>query len=497
MKFKEKSGGISGLKNKLWFNLFLRITAIFAVFVTVLTVANGTLLPTFYRHKQKNLLISQIRRMSRMDLNNTSSVSDMLSEFSDKYGFDTEIYTESGKILYTTHGSQMLDFLIIGHDGFAMSHEELIATKRQILADGTVFEQAHRLFDGEGFMLCRKEISNGIFAEVRIKTELIKSSARMAGEFISFVAIICFLLSLVWIFLYVRRFSKPLAQMSKTTKQMAGLQFERKISVKGNDEIAQLAISINVMSDSLYNALEELKAANLKLQDEIEHERQLDVMRKAFVANVSHELKTPLAIIKGYAEGLKLNVNSSSRDEYCDTIIDETERMNALVLSILELSRYESGQIGMNKESFDIGAIASECLEKIFKEKNIEIENLIPENTNIFADEEQIRQVLNAYLENALSHTSEGGTVTVKCEEKPDKIRVCIFNTGSHIEEEIMPYIWQSFYRGDTSHKRDEGRFGLGLSIVAAIMKIHGENYGVYNTDDGVCFWFEVPRSQE
>ena len=102
--------------------------------------------------------------------------------------------------------------------------------------------------------------------------------------------------------------------------------------------------------------------------------------------------------------------------------------------------------------------------------------------------------MLGAYLENALSHTNIGGRVTIKCEEKPDKIRVCVVNTGSHIDEEIMPYIWQSFYRGDTSHKRDEGRFGLGLSIVAAIMKMHGENYGVYNTEDGVCFWFEAPK---
>lgn len=494
MKFEEIKGKFAALKNKLWFNLFLRITAIFAVFVTVLTIANATLLPTFYRYNQKNLLISQIRRLSRIDLNDTSSVSDMLSEFSDKYGFDTEIYTKNGKILYTTHGSQMLDFLIIGHDNFSMSHEELVATKRQIFADGTVFEQAHRHFDKESFMLCRKEISNGIFAEIRIRIELIKSSARTAGEFISFAAVICFAVSLLWIFLYARRFSKPLAQMNETTKQMAGLQFERKISVKGDDEIAQLAISINVMSDSLYNALEELKAANLKLQNEIELERQLDTMRKAFVANVSHELKTPIAIIKGYAEGLKLNVNSASKNEYCDTIIDETERMNSLVLSILELSRYESGQIGLNKENFDISALSSEMLQKIFKEKDIETENLIPENTRIFADKEQIRQVMVAYLENALSHIKEGGKVTVKAEEKSDKIRVLVHNTGSRVEEEIMPYIWQSFYRGDTSHKREEGRFGLGLSIVAAIMKMHGEDYGVYNTDDGICFWFEVPK---
>ncbi|MBQ6714321.1 MAG: HAMP domain-containing histidine kinase [Clostridia bacterium] len=497
LTFEEKKSGFRGLKNKLWFNLFLRITAIFAVFVTVLTVANGTLLSTFYGYKQKNLLISQIRRISNIDLNDSSSVSGMLSEFSDRYGFETEIYLKSGKILYTTRGSQMMDFLIIGHDKFAMSHEELIPTKKQVFADGTVFEQAQRPFDKDEFMLCRKEISDGVFAEIRIKTELIKSSANMAGEFISIVAVICFALSVVWIFFYSRRFSKPLAQMSETTKQMAKLRFERKLEPTGDDEIADLAVSINTMSDSLSSALKELKSANEKLKSEIETERQLDVMRKAFVANVSHELKTPLAIIKGYAEGLKLNVNSASKDEYCDTIIDETDRMNGLVLSILELSRYESGQIPLSREIFDIGVLSSQMLGKIFDGKAIETENLIPENTLIFADKEQIREALGAYLENALSHTNKGGKVTLKTEKNGDKIRVCVLNTGSHIDPEIMPQIWQSFYRGDTSHKREEGRFGLGLSIVAAIMKMHGEEYGVYNTENGVCFWLEVPKNPE
>ncbi len=494
MKFKEKICGIKELKNKLWFSIFLRVTAIFAVFVMVLTAANGTLLTTFFSHKQKNLLITQIKRLSDINLNDNYEVSEKLSELSDRYSFDTEIYTENGLVLYTTRGNQMMDYLIMGRDDFIMSHEELIPSKRQIFADGTVFERAYRLSDKESYMLCRREISTGIFAEIRVKMELITSSAKIAGEFISIVAVICFLLSVGWVFFYARRFSKPLTLMSETTHRMAELNFDRRLEVSGQDEIATLAESINTMSDSLDSALSKLKAANEKLRDEIESERRLDVMRKAFVANVSHELKTPLAIIKGYAEGLKLNVNSSSRDEYCQTIIDEADRMNGMVLSILELSRYESGQIPLNKETFDISVLSGEMLERIFKNSDIKTENLIDQNTLIFADKNQIGEVLKAYLENARSHTDEGGRVTLTAEEKGDKIRVSVFNTGSQIDTEIMPQIWQSFYRGDTSHKRDKGRFGLGLSIVSAIMKMHGTDCGVYNTKDGVCFWFEADK---
>ena len=496
MKFREKICGIKVLKNKLWFSIFLRLTAIFAVFVIILTLANGSLLTIFFAGKQKSILITQIRNLSDVNLSDSFDVSDRLSALSDEYSFDTEIFTENGTVLYTTSGNQMMDYLIIGRDDFIMSHEELIPSKRQIFADGTVFEKAYRMRDAESYMLCRKVISKGIYAEIRVKMELITSSAKIAGEFISIVAVICFLLSVGWVFFYARKFSKPLTLMSETTHRMANLQFDKKLEVKGEDEIADLAKSINTMSDSLDNALSELKASNEKLRDEIELERSLDVMRKAFVANVSHELKTPLAIIKGYAEGLRLNVNSSSRDSYCETIIDEADRMNALVLSILELSRYESGQIPINPTAFDISLLAGESIERIFKNSNINTENKIAENTLVFADKQQIGEVLKAYLENARSHTENEGRVTVSAEEKEDKIRVSVFNTGSHIEAEIMPQIWQSFYRGDTSHKRDETRFGLGLSIVSAIMKMHENNCGVYNTDNGVCFWFEADKAE-
>ncbi len=484
------------LKRKLWFNIFIRVAAIFIVFILILALSNIAFLVKFFSYKEKHALKEQVLAVSELDFSNSDAVVSALSQINEKYNFDVEIYNSQGDILYTTHGGQMMDFFHQNNDKFAMSHEKMMPQKREELSDGVVFEEAVRRFDHNEYLLCRKEISDNTFAEVRIQKQLISNSAAIANEFIAIISFIFLLVAIVWVFIFARQFSQPIIQMNKITKDMAELNFERRLNINRSDEIGQLATSVNGLSDSLSDALNSLKSANEKLKDEIELERQLDVMRRGFVANVSHELKTPISIISGYAEGLKLNINSDSKEEYCNTIIEESQRMNRLVLSILELSRYESGQIPLNCQSFDISVMAADMLKRIFKAKNINTECLVPQNTFVFADALHIEQVLKSYLENALSHTPENGRVTVSSEQRESNIRITVFNSGSHIADKLMPEIWQSFYRGDKSHKRENSRFGLGLSIVTAIMKLHGTSCGVYNTADGVCFWFELPSAE-
>lgn len=493
MNFRAK---LKSLKNKLWFNIFLQVAVIFAVFVAILMLCNTALLSKFFCLRQKNALISQINRLDNIDISDSSAVSEVLTDIRENYNFDTEIYDRRGNIKYTTGGAQMMDFLMNGHSNFIMSHESLVTVKTENLSNGIVYEEAVRRFDNSEFLLCRKEIDSGFYAEVKIQKQLVMSSAKTANEFITVVSVLCLGLSMIWIVIFARRFSQPLAQMNTITRDMANLKFDRTITVNRNDEIGQLASSVNEMSASLSSTLDDLKRTNLKLRDEIELERQLDVMRKTFVANVSHELKTPISIISGYAEGLKLNVNGDKREAYCDTIIDESRRMNNLVLSILELSKYESGQINAQFKAFDINGMTDMLLNRIFENSDIKVQNKIPAQTVVFADEMQIEQALKSYLENAKSHTPGGGKVYVYSDEIDGKIRISVHNTGSHISEEEMPFIWQSFYRGDASHKRDKGRFGLGLSIVSAVMKIHNCHCGVYNTEDGVTFWLELDKAQ-
>ena len=267
-------------------------------------------------------------------------------------------------------------------------------------------------------------------------------------------------------------------------KALTGQRCENEISIEDN--------TYSVIANPVY-VNEKIIGAVIVILDITENVKR-EQLRREFTSNVSHELKTPISIISGYAEGLKLNVSPESKEEYCNTIIDESQRMNRLVLSILELSRYESGQIPLNKESFDISSFCAESLDRIFAGRDIETENKIPEGTQITADPLQTEQVLKAYLENAAAHTPDGGKVWTESAVSGDTVRISVFNTGSHVDEEVMPQIWQSFFRGDKSHKRDSARFGLGLSIVSAIMKLHGHKCGVYNTDCGVCFWFEADK---
>lgn len=493
LNFKAK---ILSLKNKLWFNVFIQVAVIFAVFVAVLMLCNATLLSRFFCMRQKNALVSQTERVSQININDTSAVSEILTDISENHNFDVEIYDAYGRIKYTTQGSQMMEFFIDGHSNFSMMHEDLIVTKTQKLSGGITYEEASKRFSGDEYMLCRKQIEKNYYAELKIQKQLITSSAETANEFITVIAVICLLGSIVWVVIFARRFSKPISEMNVITRDMANLKFDRKIAVNRTDEIGELACSVNEMSDSLSQTLDDLKKTNAKLVDEIELERGLDKMRKTFVANVSHELKTPISIISGYAEGLKLNVNAEKREKYCNTIIDESRRMNKLVLSILELSKYESGQLSAEKSDFDIGNMASTLIERIFDKTDINAVNTIKGETVVFADQMLIEQSLTAYLENAKSHVNSGGTVTVFAEENGGKLRIGVYNTGSSVSPETMPYIWQSFYRGDNSHKRDNTRFGLGLSIVQAVMNMHGNRCGVYNSENGVTFWLETDKPQ-
>lgn len=481
---------------KLWVRIFLQIAAIFAVFVIVLTVSNRIFLVGFYESSEKRLLREQGEYISSLNFEDGTLVVDTLSSISDSYNFEVEIFNDRGMVLYTSYGSQMLEFYYKDNPGLSMNHKFLRPTESETLSNGSVFERATDEYTETEYLIYRTALGGGINAELRVQTALLHNSAEVAEQFTAIIAIICLLLSLLWVIFSARRISRPISEMSEITRDMANLKFDRKVMDTTNDEIGMLGRSVNELSENLSATLLDLQDKNNKLRDEIELERQLDSMRRGFIANVSHELKTPISIIEGYAEGLKMNINPESRDSYCDTIIDESKRMNRLVLSLLELSRYESGQIPLNKENFSISTLAREMCERIFRNTPVSV-CVCEEEILCHADRAQIEQVFKSILENAKSHTPENGEIKIAFSLNDGAVRTEIYNTGSQIDSDKMPQIWQSFYRGDQSHKREENRFGLGLSIVSAICKMHGRSCGVFNTENGVCFWFETDLPQD
>lgn len=345
-----------------------------------------------------------------------------------------------------------------------------------------------------------KTVSGIIIKIFRIKST-VDSSARLAVAFVSIVTIFVSIFGYIAISVLVKRTTKPLTEMSRITKNMSTLDFSQKCEPGTVTEIALLADSINEMSESLETSLDDLRQKNEKLQNDIEQEKTIDQLRQVFISGVSHEMKTPIAIIQGYSEGLKVFLKSDpeTAEKYCDTIINETERMNSLVMKLLDIIKYESGEYKLLYENFSIHEIISSWYERnseIFREKGITAINDIDENLIVSGDPFILSTVANNYLSNAVSHVENEMLIRASAKEIDEKnYRISIFNTGNPIAPKDIDQIWNSFYRADKAMSRAQGRFGLGLAIVAAIQKLHEQAYGVINHDNGVEFWFDVKKS--
>ena len=481
------------LKNKFWFRLFVKIAVIFFVFVLLLTLCNSAFLKEYYEYVNKSDLKNASADLENLDINSKNDVADVITSIEDTYGFETEIYSNNGKTIYSSSGGQLMDYYLQENNKLFMNHRPLKAIESEWFSDGSIMERAIDIVTENEYLVYRFSVDDSYICELRVQMSQIENSAKIANRFISIIAVVFLFISLIWVFAFSKKISEPISRMNEITGNMAALDFSKKLNVSSEDEIGELASSINHLSEKLDVTLQDLNESNAKLRSEIELEHQLDKMRKGFVANVSHELKTPISIIQGYAEGLKADINTAAKEKYIDVIIDESKRMNRLVLNILNLSKYESGQIPLNFSDFNISELIKVRGDRIFNNKAVKIIYDIPDKLTVWADVDQIDQVLKSYMENAESHVNDGGEIKVSAiDNQNGKCIVTVYNSGSKIETEQMPEIWQSFYRGDKSHNRQSGRFGLGLSIVSAIIKMHGESCGVYNTDDGVCFWFTI-----
>jgi signal transduction histidine kinase len=220
-------------------------------------------------------------------------------------------------------------------------------------------------------------------------------------------------------------------------------------------------------------------------------------MRTEFLSNVSHELKTPIALIQGYAEGLQecVNDDAESRSFYCDVIIDEAGKMNHMVKNLLALNELEFGSQSVTMERFDLTGMLHNMLQSrkiLFEQKEVRLVFDVWEPVYVWADESKLEEVLNNYISNALNHVDAEKTIKITLQKQDEKVRVGVFNTGKPIPEEDLERIWDKFYKVDKARTREYGGSGVGLSIVKAIMDSMHQPYGVINYENGVEFWLEL-----
>ena len=291
-------------------------------------------------------------------------------------------------------------------------------------------------------------------------------------------------------------FVQPILKINDATKRMADLDFSVRLKIKSKDELGQLAESINYLAGQLESKISELSVANEQLTRDIQEKEKIDIMRRELISNVSHELKTPLAIIMGYCEGLQLNINDEEKDYYCSVIADEAVKMNALAARLLNVAELEFGTY-LDITDFSLAELAEERLKTmsyIFAEHDITTQFKSSGTSVIQADYGRIEEVINNLLSNAQHHTPDGGHISIEVIGKKSRVICKIYNSGSHIPEESLDRVWESFYKVDKARTRKYGGSGLGLKIVSWILDMHGGSYKAENTEDGVIFSFTVPK---
>ena len=286
-------------------------------------------------------------------------------------------------------------------------------------------------------------------------------------------------------------------ELATLSQKMADLDFDAKYTSGGSNEIGVLGENFNRMSERLEKTISNLKEANYKLQKDIEQKEKRENMRSEFLGNVSHELKTPIALIQGYAEGLKEGVNDDpeSREFYCEVIMDEAGKMNRMVKNLLALNQLEFGEDDVQFERFDITSLISgvlQSLDILIEQKEAQVIFRHKNPVYVWADEFKVEQVVRNYVNNALNHIDGEKVIEIKITQENDMAKITVFNTGAPIPEEDLPHIWEKFYKVDKARTREYGGNGIGLSIVKAIMDSFGKGYGAINHTNGVEFWFEL-----
>lgn len=335
------------------------------------------------------------------------------------------------------------------------------------------------------------------FFLMRSPLESIQESAKVANRFLIYVGMAAVLFSVLAVWFFAQRITRPILELVALSQKMADLDFDAKYTSGGADEIGILGANFNSMSTSLENAISELKSANHELQKDIEKKDKLEAMRTEFLGNVSHELKTPIALIQGYAEGLKEGISDDpeSREFYCDVIMDEANKMNAMVRNLLTLNQLEFGEDDSQFTRFDLTTLINGVLQSLdimIKQAEATADFIEHEAVYVWADEFKTEQVIRNYLTNAIHHARNEKRIEVRLDKWDDHVRVCVFNSGMPIPEEDIPKLWDKFYKVDKAHTREYGGNGIGLSIVKAIMESFHQQYGVKNFENGVEFWFEL-----
>ena len=478
----------TGKTDKKFHTLQHQISVVFICLLLLsiftITLINGLFLEKYYVSKKVEVLEEAKEVLSQMNLDDilqydtdieedkkgaTDEISDEIERSSSRNNLTWIIVNEENSGYYYWGENNMAKMLRSKLFGYINNLDQDMQHSRVLKkTDTCTMWQVHDRFAGMEYVECWGQFDNGYYFLIRSPLESIKESASISNSFYFIVGIIIIVISGIVILVMTNRITRPISELTKLSEKMSDLDFDARYQSRAGNEIDKIKI---------------------------------DEMRKEFLDNVSHELKTPIALIQGYAEGLNENISDDpeSREFYCEVIMDEASKMNKLVKNLLTLNQLESGKDAPVMERFDIvslirGVLGSMHIMIEQKEATVIFEETEP--VYVWADEFKIEEVVTNYTSNALNHLDGERKVEIKVLQEEDCVKVTVFNTGTPIPEEDIPNLWNKFYKVDKARTREYGGSGIGLSIVKAIIESMNQKYGVCNYDNGVEFWFTLDCRQ-
>lgn len=457
---------------------------------------NSTLLEKYYTNNKINALIR-----AYLSINEAANTGDITSDSFDielqkicgKYNISVLVADSDSKTVKSTMSDpnyvirHLLNNIIIGVDPEDVLRET-DNYKMQIVTDmrtQTEYIEMWGVLDTDNPFMIRSAL------------EGIRDSVAISNQFLAYVGAVAIGVSALLVVWLSNRITKPILELADISERMKHLDFNAKYEGNDKTEIAVLGRNINELSETLETTISELKTANNELLKDIERKERVDEMRKEFLSNVSHELKTPIALIQGYAEGLKEGINddAESREFYCDVIMDETSKMNTMVKRLLTLNQLEFGNEIVSMERFDITALIRNYIASadiLIKQKEISVRMEDFDSIYVWGDEFRVEEVFMNYFTNAMNYAQGDKIIDIRISKEQQHAKISVFNTGSPIPEESLEHIWEKFYKVDKARTREYGGSGIGLSIVKVIMESMNQKYGVVNYDNGVEFWFTL-----
>ncbi len=472
------------------------VILVFCISLFFSSVVQFAFMDDLYIYATQQSMIDSSKQIMEIDFEKDDYKS-ILSDIEVNKDIYIEIYAPRETLFYTTDSNDII-YEPDGKDSKeALKPRIMKINAHTELPDGSYFEMRQEHYTSAQYMVYGVFFGHNNGIEIYRSLDAVKSNALTASWafFVTTVALSIVLISIALIYAY--SVINPLLIINDKTKSIIKMDFTETCPPFKIKEIHELGSNINSLSVSLSNAMNKLQSENRRLEMDIEMKRRMEKTMRSFMANVSHELKTPISIIQGYAEGMKFGIGCDSPEEFCDIIIEESDKMNNLVSRLMEYLQYGSENYRVIKTTFNVASFIGECVELRtyrIKEADASVSISIDEKLQGYGDTELLSNVFNNYLSNALSHLDFEREIIITSQDMDQFCRISVFNTGKQIPGTDIENIWQSFYRADKSHSRAEGRFGLGLSIVAKLQELHGQKYGVMNKENGVEFWFDIEK---